>query len=466
MNAKLTTALALLLALPALAAAQQPASPPKQQPPTPGPARPFSLPSPKRLSLDNGLGLTLVPYGSFPKARVVLFVDSGNAYEGADEVWLADLTARLIREGTTRRDATAISTEAARMGGSLEVSAGEDRTTLGGEVLSEFAPEMVRLVAELATSPAFPESELARLQDDLARELSIAKSQPQPLAQEAFRKALYGAHPYGRLFPTAEQLKGYGVGQAKAFYERTYGAARATLYVVGRFDAAAVETTARQAFAAFRKGTAAAAPAPKPTTARRIHLVDRPGSVQSTLLLGLPVVAPGSPDWIPLQVTHTLLGGYFSSRITSNIREQKGYTYSPFAQLSTRRGDAYWAEQADVTTAVTGDSLKEIFFEIDRLQAEPPSAAELGAVKAYLAGTFVLQNSSRQGIVTQLANLDLQGLGDDYLKTWVAKVNAVTPEQVSEMARKYLRDDAMTIAIVGDRKLIEEQLKPYAPIAP
>jgi zinc protease len=463
MKRTLASLFSLALALPLLA--QAPAAPAKEQPPAPGAPKPFALPTPVRFTLDNGLKVTLVAYGTMPKVNVQLNLGSGNVYESASETWLADLTARLVREGTASRNATAISTETARMGGSLNVNAGEDRTTIAGEVLSEFAPEMLRLVADVAANPAFPASELERLKGDLARQLSLAKSQPQVLAQEVFRKTLYGGdHPYGRLFPTAEQIQGYGVAQAKAFYEKTYGAANAHLYVAGRFDQAAVEKTVREAFAGLRKGTPAQPPKPAPKSQRQIVLVERPGAVQSTLMLGAPVIAPGSPDWVPLQVTNTLLGGYFSSRITANIREQKGYTYSPGSQLSTRKGDAYWVEVADVTTAVTGASLKEIFFEIDRLQKEPPPEQELRAVQNYLAGTFVLQNSTRQGIIGQLAALELQGLGDDYLKGWVQKVNAVTPAQVSETARKHLKADSFTIAVVGDRKAIEDQIKEYGPI--
>lgn len=455
----LSGVLGLAVALPLLAQA-----PAKEAPPAPGPAKPFALPQPQRFTLDNGLRVTFVPYGSVPKVVVRLAVRAGNAFESKDEVWLADLTGKLMREATKTKDATALSTEAARMGGSLDVGVGEDRTLIGGEVLSEFAADMVRLVADVALNPTFPESEIARLKADLARQLSLQKSQPQPIAQEAFRKALYGDHAYGRMFPTPEQLQGYTAAQARAFYERNSGALRSQLFVVGRFDAASVEKAAREAFAAMPKGTPAPSLDPKPHSERRIVLVDRPGAVQSTLVVGLPVVRPDDPDWIPLQVTHTLLGGYFSSRITANIREQKGYTYSPFSQLSTRVRDAYWAQNADVTTAVTGASLKEIFGEIDRLQTEPPPAAELKAVQNYLGGTFVLQNSARGGIVNQLLYLDLQGLGDEYLRTYVEKMNAVTPAQVSEMARKHLEDGRMTIAVVGDRKAIEEQLKPYGPI--
>ena len=167
-------------------------------------------------------------------------------------------------------------------------------------------------------------------------------------------------------------------------------------------------------------------------------MIDRPGAQQSTIYLGLPVIAPGHNDYIAFQVMNSLLGGSFGSRITANIREAKGYTYSPFSQHSSRYRDAYWVQVADVTTAVTGPSLKEIFYEIERLQKEPPTEDELQGIKNYLAGIFVLQNSSRQGVIGQLAFLDLHGLDESYLTTYVQKVFAVTPKDVQRIAQTYL----------------------------
>jgi len=200
---------------------------------------------------------------------------------------------------------------------------------------------------------------------------------------------------------------------------------------------------------------------PETQSKRAVHVVDRPDAPQSTLRIGLPVIDPANPDYLPLSVTNTLLGGFFSSRVTSNIREDKGYTYSPRSSISTNYRTSHWTQSADVTTAVTGASLKEIFYEIDRLQNEPPSPEELEGVQNYIAGVFVLRNSSRGGIVGQLANVELHGLSDDYLTTYVKRVYAVTPEDVRTMAEKYLRDDEMTIVVVGDKSQIEAQLKPF-----
>ena len=439
--------------------AQFPATPPKA-----APAKDFQVPAPKRFTLDNGLEVALVQWGTIPKAYVSLTVRSGNVFESANTVWLADLTGRLMREGTTTRSATDISDQVARMGGALTVNVGEDVTTIGGDVLSESAASMVDLVADVAQHPKFPESELPRLKADLARQLSIALSQPQPLAEQKFDAVLYGDHPYGRDFPTPSMLKSYTLAQLRNFYDSTYGAGRSRLYIVGRFDDRAVEATVRKAFAAWAKGPAASPPTPAPHAERVVYLIDRPGAVQSTVIVGVPVIDPTNADYIPFEVMNALLGGSFGSRITRNIREDKGYTYSPSSEVNTRYHDAYWAEVADVTTNVTGPSLKEIFGEIDRLQAAPPSEEELSGIQNYLAGTFILQNSSRAGIAAQLRFIDLQGLSPTWANDYVKRVHAVTPAQVSEVARKYLQDDKAIIVVVGDRKVVEEQLKPFGRI--
>ncbi|HEY3171542.1 MAG TPA: pitrilysin family protein [Thermoanaerobaculia bacterium] len=455
------TAAAFAVALAAATALGQ-----KQTPPAPGSPKDFSIPTPTKIALENGMKVTLVPYGTIPKVTVDLAVLGGNASEGPNEVWLGDLMGTWMREGTRTKSASQISQSAARMGGSLDIDVGANATRITGNALSDFGPEMIRLVADVAENPSFPESELARLKADQVRQLSIAKSRPQQIALEKFRSLLYPNHAYGRVFPTPEMIQAFTAAGVRAFYDANVGAARAHLYVAGRFDPAAMEAAIREAFGGWKAGPPPSFTPPSPRTSRAIHLIDRPGAVQSTIVMGVPVIDPTNPDYVPLLVTNTLLGGYFSSRITSNIREAKGYTYSPFSQISVRYRDAYWAQNADVTTNVTGPSLKEIFSEIDRLQGEPPSAEELKAVQNYMAGVFVLQNSSRAGIIGQLEFVDLHGLPDGYLSGYVRRVYAVTPSDVQRMAQKYILDGKVTIVVVGDKKVIEEQIKPYGTIAP
>lgn len=436
----------------------------QQSPPQPGTPKPFSIPEAREFALENGMRVTLVPYGEVPKATVVLSVRVGNVDEGANEVWLSDVAVDLMEEGTTSRSAEQIAEDAARMGGSLGAGVSANSTSITGTALMEFVPEMVALVADVARNPSFPAEPLDRIKADRLRQLSIQLSQPQSRALQKFRAVLYPSHAYGRVYPTPEMVQGYTLEQLRDFHHTHFSAARSHLYVAGRFDAAATEAAIRSAFGDWAAGTPSAPGVPTPQSTRTVYLVDTPGAVQSTIYMGLPVIDPSHRDYIPLQVTNALLGGSFASRITSNIREQKGYTYSPTSTLSTRYRDAYWAEIADVTTAVTGASLTEIFFEIDRLRGEPPSEEELRGIQNYLAGTFVLQNSSRNGIISQLAFLELHGLGREWLDTFVQRVYAVTPAEVMRIARTYIDPFRMTIVVVGDRSQVEEQLEEFGEV--
>ncbi|MGA7616815.1 MAG: pitrilysin family protein [Thermoanaerobaculia bacterium] len=434
--------------------------------PAPAPPKPFNIPEVHKFTLPNGLEVRMVHYSDVPKVTVELDTFAGNMNETANQVWLADLTGRMLEQGTPTRNAEQIALEAARMGGSLDVSVGMNETSIGGDVLSEFAPEMIGLVADVAMHPAFPEGEIARLKSDLQRELAIARSQQQSLAHEAFLKALYPEHPYGRLFPTVGMIDAYTVDQVRSFYQNNFDAKRSRIYVVGRFDDAAVEKAIRDALSGWGAGAPAKFNPPTPTSKRVVDLINRPGAVQSTLYIGLPTIDPTSPDYIPLQVTDALLGGSFGSRITSNIREAKGYTYSPRSTFGTMVGAGYWAEIADVTTAVTGPSITEIMKEIERLRGEPPTAEELRGIQNYMAGIFVLRNSSRAGIVNQLNVLDLYGLPENFLRNYVQNVYAVTPSQVQQVAKKYLDSAKMTIVVAGEKDVILEQLEPFGTVVP
>jgi predicted Zn-dependent peptidase len=351
------------------------------------------------------------------------------------------------------------------MGGEVNIGVSPDRTRLTTDVLSEFAPDAVRLLADLLQNPSLPEEELTRLKRDRLRSLSVQLSQPQSQAFAEFRQVLYGDdHPYGRVFPSQSMLDAYTIDDVTRFYTENFGAKRTHLYVVGTFDAEATETAVRASLGDWKTGPDVTQNPPSPSSERAVHIIDQPGAKQSNVYVGLPVVDPSHEDYVALQVTNSLLGGSFASRITSNIREDKGYTYSPRSTVSTRYRDAYWAEIAAITTEATGPALKEIFYEIDSLQATPPPMEELEAIQNYLAGTFVLQNSSRGGIYGQLSFLDLHGLPDDYLTGYVDAVYNVTPEDVQRVTRDYLRDEDMVIVVAGDRSAVKEQLESFGPI--
>jgi zinc protease len=433
----------------------------KEAPPPPAAPRPFTLPATQEITLPNGMKITLVPYGTLPLVTVSVILRTGAIDEGPDQIRLAALMGDMMQQGTTTRSAAAVNDAVAGMGGDIDITVGSDEMSVGGAVLGDSAAALVRLLADVVRHPRFPESEMARLIGDRQRELAIALTQPQRIVNERYAKLLYPDHPYGQVFPTSQMLGAYTTAQVRDFYTRNVGAARAHLIVVGKFDASAVQQAARGAFTDWLAGQPPTVNVPKPHADHTLVLIDRPGAVQSTLAIGLPVTDPSSADWIPMQVTNALLGGSFNSRITSNIRERKGYTYSPNSVLDANYHSATWHENADVTTSATGASLKEIFGEIDRLRDTAPSAAEVQGIQNYLAGVWVLRASTQAGLLGQLEFADLQGLDHAWLSSYIPKVHQVTPADVQSMAQKYLDPSKMAIVVAGDKKVIADQLTPY-----
>lgn len=433
----------------------------KETPPPGGPPKAFKLPPTQDFTLPNGMKVTLAPYGEVPRVAVRAYVSAGSVHEPAGQVWISKLTGLLLKEGTAGRSALEVAREAADMGGQLEVSSRSEFTTVGGVVLSEFGPKFVGLLADVLRNPLLPASEMPRLKADLARELAVETARPQTQANERFLKTLLPDQPYSRLFPTEAALNGYKVDQAQAFYKANFGAGRTHLYVSGKLDAG-LRQAIEAAFRDWPRGSEAAVPPPKPVNTRSLQSIDRPGAEQSTVYLGLAVADATKPDFIAFATLDALLGGSFASRITSNIREQKGYTYSPYSQVATRHHFAAWMQIADVTTAVTGASLKEIFYEIDRLRKEAPAAEELKGIQSYLAGLFILRNTiSPDAMIGQLHFVDSQELPRTYLSDYVPKVMAVTPAEIQRVAEQYLSPGKMTIVVVGDQAKIAEQLRPF-----
>lgn len=460
---KMTMKKLCLLAIAGSVLGIAPALAQKQTPPEGGPPKAFTVPANETYTLPNGLKVTLVPYGIIPKTAISLAVDAGEINEGSGRTGVASLTTDLMKEGTEKQTAQQVAEAAARMGSTLEIHAGKDQTKLGIDVLQEFAPAAVKLLADVAQHPRLPQSEIDRLKNDALRQIALQNSQPQTIAVVRFRKLLYGDHPYSIVVPTEEDIKKLTIQDVKDFYAGNFGAQRAHLYVAGRFDAAAVKKAIAESFSDWSKGSARMENVPVLKPQRVLDVTDRPGAPQSTLLVGLPVPPATSPDTVALIVTNSLLGGSFNSRITANIREAKGYTYSPRSELSRRYHDGYWAESADVTTQFTGASLKEILFEVTRMQKEPVTEPELKGIQNYLSGIFVIQNSNRSALIGQLENVDFQGLGENYLKTYVSKINAVTPAVVQKMTKDYIKPEEMTIVVVGDKAKITDQLKEFQP---
>jgi len=428
------------------------------QPPSGSTPKDFILPAKKVKNFPNGFRTTMVQFGSIPKATISLIIKTGNVHEGPNEVWLADLTSQLMKEGTTHMNFKTLSKKVAQMGGDVNISVGQSQTTITGTVLSEYVPEFIKVVADLVMNPAFPASELERIKGDLKRQYNVDKTVPQSQAAEKFYGALYKGHPYGQYYPTEEMINRYTLQMVKDFYNKNFGAKRSVLYVAGKFDEAAANVAAQTAFSKWKPGAAVFYPPVKAVTSNDTLIVDRKGAPQTTIMVGLPTLTPKDKDYVPQVVANSMLAGSFGSRITSNIRENKGYTYSPFGFIRNVPGSSLWIEQADVTSEHTIDALKEIEKEVDRLGNEPPSKDELEGIQKYEAGIFVLRNSDPGAIINQLNFLDLYHLDDSYLTNYVKNVYKVTPEKVSEVVKSNISYPKMTLIMVGDMDSIQRQI--------
>jgi predicted Zn-dependent peptidase len=408
--------------------------------------------------------LTFVPYGAVPLATVSLIIRTGAIDESADQVWLSKLMGDYWLQGTGTRSAAQLANVAAGMGGAITVNAQDDAMSLDGTVLGDSAAAFVGLIGDLAQHPKFPDSELKRLVGDRVRQIAIDRTRPQTLASQRYAPLMYPDHPYGRTMPTVTALQGYTTAAVRDFFAKNVGAARAHLYIVGKFDPDRAERAARAAFADWAAGRAPTINVPTTRAGRTLVIVDRPHAVQSTIRMGLRVPEPNNADWIALNVTDALLGGMFSSRIVTNLRERKGYSYSPFSIVNPHEHTAAWTEFADVTTNVTGPSLQVIVDEINRLRKDPPSADELKGGQSYLAGSYVLSTAIPAGLIFQLSFADNQDLGDAYLSSYVQRVYAVTAADVQTMAQRYLDPAQMAIVVAGDSSRIATQLAPFRPI--
>ncbi len=427
-------------------------------PPAPGAPHELKLPDKETLSLGNGMRITFIDYGRVPKVMLLAVVRTGNIDEGED-TWLPDVAVEMMKEGTTTRSAYEIASQAAGMGGALALNVGAEQTTAGLSVLSDKAVAAVGLLADVLQHPRFPESELPRVRANFERSLAVARADPGSLADEALARLVYGDHPFGRSLPSEAQLAGYDIAKLRAFYEGNFGARRTHVYVAGRYDRASLEAALRDAFGDWREGPPPSNLPARASETARLELVDSPGAPQSSLRMAVPVPDPASAQYFQTTLMNSLLGGTFGSRITTNIREDKGYSYSPDSSISAHRGGALWVMSAEITAEHTAAAITEIFREIDRLRREAPSNEELAPVKNYRAGVFVIANSSPNGVLGQLAFMDLHGLPDDFLTGWIASIRAVTPAEVSQIAREYIRPERMTVVVAGDLAKIGESVR-------
>ena len=421
--------------------------------------RQVTWPKRTRARLPNGLEVVLAESHGVPKFHGELLFRSGNAAVVDRAPGLAEITATVARTGTSKRASRQIEEDLRRIGADLSSSAGADTSAISFAGLSEYAEPLLGLVNELARAATFPEAEFERERRQMLEGVKLERTQPGFLAGERLRKVLFGAHPYAQVAPSEEQVAALRRDDLMAVYREFYTPENALLLLVGDFDSAAMLKTAEKVFDAWagKKPQAKGAAAPANPRGRRAYVVHVPGAVQTQILAGCHAITRKHPDWVKLGLTNSLFGGAFNSRLVMNIREDKGYTYSPRSSVNPLRQHGYFSISAAVRNEVVAASLTEIFYEIDKLRALPVPEAELADAQNYLSGVFSMGLATQGGLLSQLVTVELNELPQDYLETYREKVRALTPEDLLTAARKYLDSANMQIVMVGDRTQIEPQ---------
>jgi zinc protease len=423
------------------------------------PEREVTWPKRTKTRLANGLEVILAESHTIPKFHGELFFRSGNAAVADRSPGLAEMTATVVRTGTSKRASRQIEEDLRRIGADLSTNAGSDTSAISFAGLSEFVEPLLGLVNELAREASFPEAELERERRQKLEEVKLERTQPGFLAGERLRKVLFGGHPYAQVSPSEAQVAAYKREDLRFVYREFYTPENALLILVGDFEPQEMLKTVEKVFGRWngKKPDTKTYAAPANPRGRRVYLVHVPGAVQTQILAGCQAITRKHPDWVKLGLTNSLYGGAFNSRLVMNIREDKGYTYSPRSGVHALRQHGYFSVSAAVRNDVVAASLTEIFYEMDKLRSLPVPDTELADARNYLSGVFSMGLATQDGLLTQFSTVALNELPDDYLETYRAKLRAITPDDLLSTARKYLDSANMQIVVVGDRAQIESQ---------
>jgi zinc protease len=430
--------------------------------PKAGPPRDYRFPYFERVTLDNGLGVIVAPVHKLPIVSIALVTDAGAAADPVDAYGVAQLTARLLLEGTLERNGDAVSEQFERLGAAVGASADWDAAMLSMTVLAPHLDDAMALFAEVLLKPAFPERELSRLKAERLADLLQLRTEPRGLADEMFTRFVYDpssryAHPESGDVASVKALDRAAV---ERFYQARYRPHGSTLIIAGDINVADGVTLAQRLLGEW---TGAAAPAtavsdaPARTT-RAVHIVRKEEAPQSEIRVGHVGLPRGHPDYFPALIVNALLGGLFSSRINLNLREVHAYTYGAHSSFDWRKAAGPFVVSTAVKSDVTAAAAKEILLEISRIRADAVSEDELTLATSYLDGVFPIRYETTDSIARALAALTIYGLPNDYFDSYRANIRRVSAMDVLHAADKYLHPDQLQLVVVGDPSVIAAPL--------
>jgi zinc protease len=442
-------------------AAQQPDDSWRKQVPQAGAASRLTLPVPKSFKLANGLTVLLSEQHNLPVVAANLVVLSGSEANPADKPGLASFTADMLDEGTAKRSTLQIAEDVAAIGATLGTGSSSDASSVSVRTLKKNVDAALELVADVALQPAFAAKELDRVRNTRLTQVLQQRDNPNVLASKVFNSEVYGAsHPYGYTeLGTEESIKAITREDMTRFWQAGYVPENAALVVAGALTESELRALAEKHFGKWAgKAGTVTRPEVRASAARRVLLVDKPGAPQTALRIGMVGVPRASPDYVPIQVMNTGLGGLFSSRINMNLRERNGYTYGAGSVFQFRRGPGPFFTATSVRTDVTAPAVREIFNEFERMRATDVSAEELKIAKDSFARSLPGLFETTAQAAASIGQIFIYNLPLDYYSTLPGKIDAVTIADVRRVAGKYLLPESMVIVAVGDRSKIEPEL--------
>jgi predicted Zn-dependent peptidase len=442
-------------------AAQQ--APDRTRPPQPGPPAPLRLPAIQKQKLSNGVPVWIVELHDVPVAQVNLVAFGGTANDPPGKYGLASLTAAMLEEGAGTRTALEIADAIDYLGADLGATTSSDAAAVRLHVPVARLADALPIMADVALRPTFPKDELERQRQQRLTSILQGRDDPPTIAATAFSRVLYGkGHRYGTpQMGTAETIKAFAVDDLRAFYTSLFRPDNATLLAVGDIAADKVMPLLEKQFGSW-KGSGAAAveklPVVEPPKTRQVYLINKPGAAQSQIRIGSIGVARSTPDYFPLTVMNTILGGSFTSRLNNNLREVHGYTYGASSGFDMRLGAGPFFAAAGVQTDKTADALKEFFNELNAI-LKPVPAVELARAKNYVSLRYPSAFETTGDISRRLEDALVYRLPDDYFAKYVQTIQAVTSADVQRVAQKYVQPDRVVVVVVGDLSLIEPGIR-------
>lgn len=435
----------------------------RSQPPAPGPVRRFDFPAVTRDELANGLGTLGARHGDLPLVTAAIVMDAGAECETAGTDGLGALTAASLETGTGELGADDVAWELERLGVELQADVNWDAAELRMTVPVQHLEPAMQIFAALVRAPSFPQDEVRRLRDEQLAELMQRRKEPGALANDMANRFIFGAaQRYGRpLLGTDETLARLERPQVEAFHEENYGPAAGTLILVGDLDPTDAERIGNRFFGDWigRRGGATPASADSPVERTTVFIVDRPGAVQSEFRIGHVGLARSHPDFFPVLVMNTILGGAFTSRLNMSLRERHGFTYGARSVFHFRRRPGPFVVQAAVATDVTGPAVREAIHEMRLLRDDGPTTTELDAARDYLAGVLPLQLQTTDALAARLADLVVYDLPADYFDHYRERIAGVSADDVRRVASDHIHMDRLAVVVVGDAGQIEAPLR-------